>query len=333
MKETDLVGYENCEIPLTGFSHRTQGRGRPREIEDDALRRAVMELQFVLEQNWGVVGWELYQAKTLGDIRSAFLKITGFKCPRLEVFRREPTKRATAAELRKIRKNLDDALDQNRKTYATAKQKDESAERALHTMDYATVRNSREAVQSLRTALAIEQKEASAALDASRSSIRDLQSKLEKQEAWFAQSQIGKFIESRRREFTPLNVAMAMAGLPQLTARVSCERCSALNPQIENGHTFRMFNAVRAVIKRQPRDMNEEVEHMRSYLLQPCRKLLPHIAELRKNWHFLESAIRSVHQLSGTEEDAVIFRIFAEYQRRFECQSRADVLLAQRSQL
>lgn len=128
MKEADLAAYENCEIPLTGFSNRKEGRGRPREIEDDALRRALTDLQFVLEQNWGLIGWELQQATTQADIRAAFSAITGFNCPRLDVFRRRPTQRTTSSSLRKLRRELANVQAESRKTYAEVMQSQESAE-------------------------------------------------------------------------------------------------------------------------------------------------------------------------------------------------------------
>ena len=275
----------------------------------------------------------MQHAKNLGDIRAAFRAITGFNCARLDVFRRDPTQRTTSAELRQLRKDLADALEENRKAYAAFIQSKESAERAFQAVDCATDEDSRAAVQSLRPALARKYEEASAALEGSRARSREVQSKLDRQEAWFAQSQLGNFIDSGRREFTPLNIAMGMAGLPYVSARVSCERCSALKPRVEHGHTFRMFKAVEAVVARSPQDKDKSITNMRAYLLDPQNKKQPYIAELRTNWYFLESAIRSVGQALKTPVGAVPFRIFAEYQRRVECQSQVDVLLAQDNHL
>ena len=54
----------------------------------------------------GLIGRELQRAKTLADIRSAFKAVIGFNCSHLDVFRHEPTRRATPAALRKVRKDL-----------------------------------------------------------------------------------------------------------------------------------------------------------------------------------------------------------------------------------
>ena len=298
------------------------------------LRRALAELQFVLEQSWGLIGWELKHVRTLGDIRAVFSAVTGFNGPRLDLFRKHPTERTTPAALRLLREELADALDENRKAYAAFMQSKEAAERASQVLAGAQDEKSRQSVQSLKAAFGRKYEEASAALEIYGARIHELQSKLDRQEAYFAQSQLLDFIQSGRREFTPLNIAMAMAGIPLLTARVSCERCSALNPGVEPGHAFQMFQAVEGVFARQPGDMDDSIERMRAYLLAfKTEQLPPHIAELRNNWYFLESAIVAAYRVSKPRSSALPYSIFAEYKRRLECQSQMDVLLAQENRL
>ena len=211
---------------MTGFLEEKQGRGRPREIEDDELRRSLMELQFVLEQNWGLIGWELRHAKTLGDIRAAFSAIKGFNSPHLELFRQYPTQRTTSAALRHIRKEVAHSQNTCREAYAAYMSSRASVERAAQASASATDDATRTSLQHLQADLAKSHEGANAAWEESQARSRELRSKLDQQEAWFAQSHLGSFIPSARRDYTPLNVAMAMAGMPQLSARVSCERCS-----------------------------------------------------------------------------------------------------------
>jgi hypothetical protein len=161
----------------------------------------------------------------------------------------------------------------------------------------------------------------------------ELRSKLDQQEAYFAQSQLLGFIQSGRRRSTPLNIAMAMAGAPFLSARVSCERCSSLNALAEPGHTYRMFLAIQAVLADPPGDVRESIEQMSDYLLAPKRAQLPHIAELRRSWYFLRCAIRSNRYDGRYPRGVLPFRIFAEYQRRVERQSQSDVFLASENPL
>lgn len=253
--------------------------------------------------------------------------------PPTDVFRRRPTERTTSSALRKLRRELANAQAESRKTYAELVQSQESAERAFLAVASETDDETRTKVQSLRPGLAKRIHQASTALAACRERSSNLQSKLDQQEAWFAQSQIGRFIHSGRCEITPLGVAMAMAGLPYLTARVSSERCAALKDNLQPGHTYKMFQAVEAVFAHPPQTVIERLEKMRAYLLEPRREKQVHIAALRENWYFLKAAIESIYRKGVHPSGAIPYRIFAEYQRRFECQSQADVLLAPRNHL
>lgn len=205
------------------------------------------------------------------------------------MFRRRPTERTTSSALRKLRRELANAQAESRKTYAELVQSQESAERAFLAVASETDDETRTKVQSLRPGLAKRIHQASTALAACRERSSNLQSKLDQQEAWFAQSQIGRFIHSGRCEITPLGVAMAMAGLPYLTARVSSERCAALKDNLQPGHTYKMFQAVEAVFAHPPQTVIERLEKMRAYLLEPRREKQVHIAALRENWYFLRN--------------------------------------------
>jgi hypothetical protein len=85
----ELVGEDFLDYTSeTGCSNDPK-LGRPSETVAETLRRNVIELQFVLEQNWGEVGWLLKQAKTEADVRAAFAKIVNLRCCLLEPFTRD----------------------------------------------------------------------------------------------------------------------------------------------------------------------------------------------------------------------------------------------------
>src|ERR1035438_2335011 len=111
-------------------------------------------------------------------------------------------------------------------------------------------------------------------------------------------------------------------GMPHLSARVSCERCSGLKETFQAGLTYQMFQAVEVVFAHRPISVIEGLERMRAHLIDQI-----HIGELRRNWYFLKCAIGST-QPGEHPRGALPYRIFAEYQRRFQCQSQADVLFA-----
>ena len=192
-----------------------------------------MELQFVLEHRMGLIGWKWPRhAKTLGDIRAAFSAIKGFNCPELELFRQYPTRRTTPAALRQLRKEMAHSQITCRRAYAAYISSRESIERVSQAFVHDTTdETALTSLQHLQAEMAMRHERANVAFEECQAHSRELQSKLDQQEAWFAQSQLGNFIHSARREYTPLNIAMAMAGMPQL-ARLSCERCSGLQRYI-----------------------------------------------------------------------------------------------------
>src|SRR6185437_9748046 len=99
--------------------------------DPEKLKRDVSELQFVLEQNWGVVGWRLFQAKTIFDVQAAFRSIVNPRCSLLELFISDRTLRTTAADLRKLRKRVKDARVRYRREFATCRESREKCERAF----------------------------------------------------------------------------------------------------------------------------------------------------------------------------------------------------------
>lgn len=297
-------------------------------MTDDGLRHRRDALNFILEQNWGLIGWELQHAKDLSDIRSAFCLITEHHHPLLDMLRHEPTMDATPNTLRALRKELTRVESESRRLYQALEHEKRYAEYALTTATHSKDSVARSEVQSLLPTFEARHVSAEEDFEANRKRLIELDSQLVAMEACFAQSQLLEFIQSGRRKFTPLNLTMALAGIPYLTARVSCERCSPLEPAIYPGFTYLMFCAIKDVFSTSAGEMRPGLEQMRSYLLDKRRKILPHIIELKKNWYFLECAIESVGKRSEISRSALPYRIFAEYQRRFGCQSQADMLLA-----
>ena len=82
------------------------------------LRRAVTELQFVLEQNWGVVGWLLREAKSVADVRNAFLKIVNQHCGYSELFTDDRTRMTSANELRALRRKVAELQERHMRDHA-----------------------------------------------------------------------------------------------------------------------------------------------------------------------------------------------------------------------
>ena len=67
---------------------------------------------------------------------------------------------------------------------------------------------------------------------------------------------------------------------------------------------------------------------MREYLLTLRKDPPAHVAELRRNWYYLESAIRFAARDTRAQLDSLPFRILAEYTRAVTSQRASDLVLA-----
>jgi hypothetical protein len=84
----------------------------------------------------------------------------------------------------------------------------------------------------------------------------DLKAELEEHEASFAQEELLKIILQKRCACHPLKLANAMAGLPQLTARVSYQRCSKLKFRAWPLFAFQQFQFIESTWNRRHRYPN-----------------------------------------------------------------------------
>lgn len=324
---TEFVGAEFLENHLTGFGEKqAKKRGRPPDIKDDALRHAQAELAFVLEQKWALVGWPLQQANTLSDVRAALKLITGMSCQHLEAFCREPVRETTAASLRETRKRLIQARNKSQTAYEPFA-RDESAQQALRAITNPSGSSLSLSVEGLSVWA-----EAIRIWEKAKTSCDALQAALEQQEAYFAQSELLDFIQSRRYAFTPLSFASAMAGLPYISWRQSCNRCAGFQDHVSS-ITYRMFLIVERACTLPITGTEEAVERLKTSLMRPQHTDREACRMLRENWHFLRLAIPSGHRTKQTPKRELPYRIFAEYQRRVENQSKLDTALARKERL
>lgn len=332
--ESELLG-ESISLPaLKTESDGKKTRGRRPEIDAMTLRRAVDELEFILEQNWGVVGWLLQRAETITEVQSALNeKIVSQRSRFLEPFTHEETQKTTASELRSTRKEIKSAEGKYRKHHAELLHAKESCERVFR--DWATqsdqVKKAR--IHSLHLGQAQRLTEAESLECKSRLRLDTLRDQLRANEAFFVQSEILNFIRSRRGAFTPLNIARAMAGMPFLSARVSFEKCSTLDPKREDGFEFQTFQIIERALVAPVATSGCEIASMRKRLLKGRGKNLPPAVDLRDNWFFLEDAIRSEARDLDAPRESLAFRVFAKYKQRCSSHTYSDELFANAQRL
>jgi hypothetical protein len=318
----------------SGLTHEQKRKpGRPLEVDPDALRRAVSELNWVLELNWGVVGWLLLEAKSRSDVREAFSKIVNQNSGCLEPFRDPRTQRTTSQELRTLRKKLPDIQERHRCDYSHLQRSKESCERAFNAWAAESDPVKQAQIQQVRAGLASEFDHAEALEQASRLALESLRIELREREAYFAQSEILRHLESNRRQFTPSNVARAMAGLPRVTARVSCDQCAKHAIEPPSGIAFPIFQAIQRTVREPLRDLGTSIEIMRELLLNGSGSNLPYARQLRKDWYFLEAAIRLAARDERAPKGSLPYRIFAEYYRTSTSHSVAESVLAKAHRL
>ena len=328
-----IPGEDFSDPPIHTEGSEPQRRGRPSEIDPEKLQRQVPELQFVLEQNWGAVGWLLLQAKTTFDVQTAFRSIVNPQCSLLELFISDRTLQTAAADLRKLRKSVKDARVRYRREFAMCRESREKCERAFQAWaaEHDPVKLAR--IQVIRPRIERDYEEAKTLEKKSQSQYESLEFELKGHEAHFAQSEILKFIQSNRRQFTPLNVARAMAGLPFVTARGSCELCTKHGIDPPPGMAFDIFRTIQRAIEEPIRDLGRSIDSVQKRLLSGPDNGLPHSAELRNNWYFLQLAIRSAVRDIRAPFGSLAFRVFAEYSRTSSSHSIGEALLPEAQRL
>lgn len=296
---------------------------------------AAREFQNVLEQNWGLMGERLRFAKSVQDIREAFNRVQRTQCSRLELFTRSETRDSDSNTLRKLRKQLQQTRDEIYKATVAQRYARDWHERAHADWSHEQDEQRKRELESACSNWRWRSQDADRNTDQLKADLDHLEQELRESEAYFAQAEVLAFIrKDKRREFMPFNVAAAMAGMPYLTARVSCERVWKQKPQFTKGHAFQVFQVFNTNFSESPTNsLDGAVQKVREYLLMENRAKSGPVKELRKNWYFVELAIRHALQNPKGPRGSLPFRMFAAYTERFHHQKRGDQVLAETKRL
>src|SRR5437899_3098463 len=101
----ELRGEKHSPEFLTRIGAK-RARGRPSSIDDQTLQYRRDRLRWLLENGWGLVGWELRRARTLRDLRAALIPVGESYNTAIHIFIRADVKRATAEQLHARNKGL-----------------------------------------------------------------------------------------------------------------------------------------------------------------------------------------------------------------------------------
>ncbi len=171
---------------------------------------------------------------------------------------------------------------------------------------------------------------------------RELETKLLNQEAFFFRSQLLEFKQKADFEFTPRNVANALAGLPYITTRRSAELCSMMKSENALSRSYELLMFIASVWKRLDRKGNLTV--IKWFKLQ-IRKLPKYkIIKRRKTendfrtflagkWFFLKRVLEH-YQRSKLPPGFVPYAITREFLRQsLNPESPADSILAENNKI
>ena len=308
----------------TGERPKKTRRGRPLLVTDSALESNRDHQHDNFDYGWGEVGWELSRAKTIESLRKALEPLRGR--PELEPFLNEPKGPATWKELREGREAISKLMDRL----------------SLANQDLSIARDRRDRIRGalldsgsddrLQRMCDEREKNYFTALEYSQQLQKLLNEQTEEQrsrESYISQTELLKFIISKRYELIPLNISNAIAGLPFITWRQSTVRC--IKFPAKQGLRHSMFRELTRAFANSPHTATEAVEQVKAHLLQ-TKGNENSVRKLRNEWHYLQTAIEAVYSTKPSR-GALPYRVLAEYCRRSSTRSRLDQVMEEDERL
>jgi hypothetical protein len=163
----------------------------------------------------------------------------------------------------------------------------------------------------------------------------ELKALLSCQEAWYAQNEVLKFVQSKRYEKSALNFAKAMAGMPEYGWLRSLRKCSALRDDslLSNSIYYQLFETVQLVVQKTRR------VNLRKTLMRLKKELLKDDSDpmlrafISPNWAYMELAFAEC-QGRGFKRFDLPYKIMSRYLDHVEgSKTPAESELARRNQL
>jgi hypothetical protein len=325
-------------------------RGRPTRLDEPSLINRRDSLVQFLEGSWGSVGRELQTAETLDDVRRALGPIAEWRHELSPLIRSSATA-GTSIHIRAQRKEILAAAASVQEAYELdQKRRDEEqrAEAALHQVrgrlhelkedpsaTEAQIKSLTGQIGSLELEHARRKGEAGKASAAYAAAYRRQSIARDRSldyEAYFAQQELLRFVQSGRCALKPINFANAMAGLPFIGWRQSSKRCTRHKCRVANSAAYQQFRIIQGVLS-QARDTKRPViEHLRAYVQQPRKQHDLAVIELRKYWYYVSEAILKI-QSESIDLEYLEYRILSEYSRRIQSRSALDLLREEEERL
>jgi hypothetical protein len=309
-------------------------RGRRSLVDSSHLHNQREHLVQIFEGYWGEIGWALRKCKKSNDLATAFAPLNGkVSNDLISALLTRSNEAGTTDALAQIRS----ALRSLAKPARAADELNRSAQARLNEARSAlSMKLTRRQRKAMRKEFVDRWKKAQHAnrkcqqLNKSEDSLVR-QRKLS--EASFARREVFRFLESKRYELNPLNLANATAGLPFMGWRQSMRRCSTEDSRAANGTHYQVFKAIRYLISTaKMKTARGLIRHFRNSIPQlPSRYRLAR-TEIAEQWFFLDRAIRESYRTKVHPRE-VPFEITRRYFRQRSCRTHIDTLLSERAKL
>ncbi len=139
-------------------------------------------------------------------------------------------------------------------------------------------------------------KASAAQLEEMEQALQKLRIDLEKQEAFFAESELYTFIRNSDRGFTPQTLAKAIAGLPYIGCEQSFRRCAAFRDETKSPHiNYLVFKAIRHIVTHWgfPSSPSKATELFKTKIQSLPKNHKVARDYLKKHWPYLKEGIES----------------------------------------
>lgn len=323
----ELVGEQNLSKPLTAIRDERRRRGRPFSLPDAELWKRRDQFAHMLGRFWGVVGWELQQAKRPRDIQAVFDQLKKFSDEILS-FLHAPTRAANGVQLRLRRIEVSECSEKLNDVSGLREEQRQALRITETALQQCRGTENETKMQTEFRLRALRFQEVEKEHRRIAEEYEGVHRCLEDEEAYFAQSELLDFIRSGRYSPTPENFAGAMAGLPFMSWRQSAIRCSQ-NPSAGISLAYEQFKAIETALKIEGR--GDATARIYAWLATQKNAALA-VSELKKNWYHLRRSIGAI-QKTRQHPRAIPYRIIAEYQHNIQSFTAADVVLAEMEQL
>jgi hypothetical protein len=319
---------------------KVKKRGRPVALNTDWLRQRRDRLKSIFESYWPQVGWDLCRATTPESVMQALRPLEILQEPRIDLLLTDLSGIKRLEDVRRYevqRQRLSDDLQiVSKRLHRERQLVSEAQNKCFEIRNWlATSKNKnhranhrkREASARLRVLKQLNV-EVDNDLDGKIANLNHVSEEYKAAEAELValnaarvQKEFLGLLLSIRRSPNPLNLANALAGLPEIGWRRSFDLCKEMNPNPEEPASmpYSAFGLIEEALRKSPKDSPEHaINRLRARVFAVRNKPDDTSEYLKAHWHVLESSIMEVWKscVDSDKRPFVVTRAFFEGLRK-----------------